>query len=793
MTDYVSKFLEAMAADGLAAKNPREILETGGIWKNYHLMDNKNKSPKGAYRLTVDSDGAVGQYKDRRVDDVRTWTHRTHKSLTPEEKSAYKLRIAQREKEQAEALEKQYAEAANEAKEIWKAASNVIDHPYLKRKGIQAHGAKIDAEGNLILPRYDFNGKLWSYQQIDAKGDKKFQYNGRCNGTYMPLADKADDKSLIVVATGFATCASIREALGVPVICAYNDGNLIHVIKAAKKKYPDSRFIIAADNDAFTFKNPRAEAVKDINKEDISGDDARWLDWRDAGYLANSGIEKSNAAAVAINPPAAVIWPEFEAADLKDKPTDFNDYHKFYTLEAVKVALDRAKPKETDVYHPAFESVPVDVYESQEGSEIDWMSKVIWKNERTAEYHKDYSLNNAEVILTYKHPIGGCFVLDEFLNKKTVVKPLPWDNKHRFYVRELENNDLIRTQSWLEKQGIRLGKAVVNDVLDIVCSNNRINPAIDYLNSLIWDKTPRLDTWLSRYMGAKSQPAEYLARVGSCWLMAAAKRIYNPGTPFHHMLVLEGGQGAMKSTSLKTLATFGRDRPVAYFSDRITFEMIDRIDFAVHADGNVILEFQELSGMGKKDRNKIKQWITQDTDEFRKPYDPLTTKFPRKFVLAGTTNESQYLNDPTGDRRFWPVLIGHIDLKALKKDREQLWAEAVHRAKAGELWYIEPHDPVYKMMQAEQSVRYQGDVWDDVVENYVSTRDSVRVDEIFSNVLFIDTGKRTNNERNRVCDILKKLGFENKTYYDAGARKTLRGWVREGTLKQDLFEEEISF
>lgn len=773
----------------MAPVNASEIRHTGGRWVDYRLEGDGRKKPHGAFRYTEEEGGAVGQFKDRRIGETHTWASRAPKEYSAEEKAAYKEKMQRLRDEDAKRRAEEHQEAAELARATWKAASPALDHPYLRKKGVKAHGAKMNAEGDLILPRYDFSGKLWGLQTIDQAGEKKYQFSAKTTGTMFPITEKEEDRSVIFITEGFATGASIREATGRMVIIAYDAGNLLAVAQGARKKYPGAHIVVAADNDQFSFKAPRAEAVRDIKKEEIAGDDPRWAEWREAGYLFNTGVEKGKAAAHAIN--GAVIWPDFLPEDSKSKPTDFNDYHKVYGLKALDNKLSAAlKKPELDDFLPIGEYTGnlIPDYEPR----IDWMQLVVWKNEKTGEMHKDYSLNNAEVILTNKAPIGGCLVLDEFLNKKTIIRPLPWDNPQAFYARELENNDIVRLQCWLEKQGIKLGKAVVNDILEVVCANNPVNPAIEYLDSLIWDKTPRLDKWLAYYMGAEDQPHEYLARVGSCWLIAAAKRIYKPGTPFHHMLVLEGGQGAMKSTSLRTLATFGHDRPVAYFSDRITFEMIDRVDFAVHADGNVILEFQELSGMGKKDRNKIKQWITQDTDEFRKPYDPLTTKFPRKFVLAGTTNESQYLNDPTGDRRFWPVRVGKIDIEAIKKDKEQLWAEAVHRAKGGELWYIEPHDPVYKLMQNEQSVRYQGDPWDDIVGAHIERLNSVTVDEIFKEVLHLDKAKWDNFQRARIVNILTKAGFENRVVYDAYTKKSARKYVRASSPRQELFEEEIA-
>lgn len=344
MSDYTSEFIDAMHKAGLSPVDASEIAPTQGKWANYHLAGDKKRKPKGAYRLTIDQDGAVGQFKDRRIDDPQTWSSRASKDLTQEERKEYAKRIEAMRKASDKKLAEAQDAAALEAAQVWKNSVLAMDHPYLKRKGIQAHGIKINQDGDLIIPRYDFKGKLWSYQTITKDGDKKYQFQGRTNGTFYPLASKEDDKSRIYICEGFATGASVREATSCPVMVAFDSGNLLAVAKETRNRYKDAEIIMAADNDIFTFGHPRAASVKNIEKEDVAGDDPRWNEWRDAGYLYNTGLQSANAAAHAID--GRVIWPEFAQDDLIAKPTDFNDLHQLRGLDAVKDRLSAVAPEE---------------------------------------------------------------------------------------------------------------------------------------------------------------------------------------------------------------------------------------------------------------------------------------------------------------------------------------------------------------------------------------------------------------------------------------------------------------
>jgi predicted P-loop ATPase len=421
--------------------------------------------------------------------------------------------------------------------------------------------------------------------------------------------------------------------------------------------------------------------------------------------------------------------------------------------------------------------------------EFDSSAARVWKNEAHG-ILEPKSLQNVIATIATHPNLRGCIVLDDFNQKITVVKPLPWDDPAKFEARSITNDDIRFLQARLETPpyNLRPSKQMVIDGISAAASMARINPVRDYLLSLKWDGTPRIDGWLIKYCGATQQPAEYVAAVGSCFLKAAVKRVINPGIEFHHMLVLEGGQAAGKSSALKALATFGKDKPISYFTDRIGFEDIGSKNIAEFLIGNLIIEFQELTGLNKKDRNKVKQWITQTHDEVQKKWENQTTIYPRQFVLAGTTNEKEWLNDPTGGRRFWPVGVSnHIDVAGILEVNEQLWAEATHRVASGELWYILPDNPVYNLAQEEQGKRFVSDAWEDLIEEHVSGRDTIRIDDIFRDVLNIPAERWDGRARSRVAGILTNLGF--KQSFTTKNSKRIRVWKIEKA--QPVFEEIV--
>jgi hypothetical protein len=203
---------------------------------------------------------------------------------------------------------------------------------------------------------------------------------------------------------------------------------------------------------------------------------------------------------------------------------------------------------------------------------------------------------------------------------------------------------------------------------------NSYHPVRDYLAGLTWDGTPRIDALLPKYFSAEDTALN--RAIGAIVLIAAARRVRQPGCKFDEMLVLESEQGKDKSTALAILAGewFSDDLPLNADSKTV----IERMH------GHWIIEAAELKGMRRGDVEQLKAFLSRRHDKARMAYARLPAEVPRQSVIIGTTNHSNYLKDGTGNRRFWPVAVGAIDVEALRRDRDQLWAEAARREAAGE-------------------------------------------------------------------------------------------------------------
>jgi len=202
----------------------------------------------------------------------------------------------------------------------------------------------------------------------------------------------------------------------------------------------------------------------------------------------------------------------------------------------------------------------------------------------------------------------------------------------------------------------------------------RVSPPLQYIQSLKWDKKKRLDTWIHHVYGVPNN--SYYSYIGKHWMNAIARRLAYPASQFDHVLVMEGRQGFGKSTILRTLCTFEDKK---YFAE--TTEAPDNgKEFALSLNGNIVVEFGEGSITGHKDQKKVKSFITKTEDNYRPPYMKNTEKHPRQCVFAMTTNEIEYLQDKTGERRYWIIDIPRSvklgDWDWVSENREQLFAEA---------------------------------------------------------------------------------------------------------------------
>src|SRR5215831_350989 len=277
--------------------------------------------------------------------------------------------------------------------------------------------------------------------------------------------------------------------------------------------------------------------------------------------------------------------------------------------------------------------------------------------------------------------------------------PGPWSDHH----------DLL-TCEWLERQGVRVGDGVAANAVLTVARESPRHPVKEFLDRLVWDKVPRIDKWLTTYCGAAD--CDYARAIASRWLISAVARIRAPGCRVDHVLILEADQGAGKSTVFQILGS-------EFYSDDIAD--LGTKDSQMGTIGIWVLELSELDSMSRAEVNKIKAFLSRAVDHFRPPYGRTLIRAPRQVVFAGTVNHGSYLRDETGGRRFWPVKCGAIDLEGLKRDRDQLWAEACVRHAAGEVWWLEKEGLV-RLASEQQDERYEQDPWEQAIRRWVEAQ-----------------------------------------------------------------------
>jgi predicted P-loop ATPase len=359
-------------------------------------------------------------------------------------------------------------------------------------------------------------------------------------------------------------------------------------------------------------------------------------------------------------------------------------------------------------------------------------------------------LANLILFLRHHNKWAGVFAYDEFNARVVVRKRPPWGDEPADAPLTDHHESSIRV--WFQREDIAAAQGDVGRAVQAVARHSPFHPVRDYFEALKWDGTPRLDTWLIAYLHADD--TEYTRAVGPRWLISAAARIYQPGAKVDHMLVLEGPQGRLKSEALRALAV--RDE---WFTDRLSH--IAGKDAMLETAGVLLVEIAELDATTRASSSASKRFLTSRHDRFRPPYGKHPITLPRQCVFAGTVNPpvGGYLKDPTGARRIWPVTChGMIDRDGIERDRDQLWAEAVVRFKAGAPWWLET-DALEALATAEQAMRFKVDVWRESVEQWIGARKDVSVSEVLRHALGIAEREQTQSAFNRVAAILTELGF----------------------------------
>lgn len=304
-----------------------------------------------------------------------------------------------------------------------------------------------------------------------------------------------------------------------------------------------------------------------------------------------------------------------------------------------------------------------------------------WKAE--LEYTKSGKLlcNIANIILILENDpaLAGHIVHDLFTGMDSAKDGLPW-NKN---ANQWTDTDDANLRVWLEKHYDITGKEKIADALTAVLTRHSYHPIRDYLNGLTWDGVPRLDRIIIDYMGAED--SELNRAMSRKHFVAAVARVFNPGCKYDYCLIMSGAEGIGKSTLLRVMG--GK-----WFNDSIT--TLEGKEGMEQLRRAWVVELGELSSIKRSDVEQVKAYLSKQVDIYRAAYARRVLEHPRQCVFCGTTNEALFLKGDTGNRRFWVIpvvaeLRKYRDWsEAIRRDRDQLWAEAVHYYKQGEPLYL---------------------------------------------------------------------------------------------------------
>lgn len=353
---------------------------------------------------------------------------------------------------------------------------------------------------------------------------------------------------------------------------------------------------------------------------------------------------------------------------------------------------------------------------------------------------------------------------NQFSLRDTWMVDTPW-GCHKG--QEVRDTCSIKIKNWLSQTWrLEPDRAKIDEVLVQLSLENSFHPVREYLASLEWDGVERLDGWLKTYLGAHDAPEAYLHAVGRKFLCAMVARIFNPGCDFRAVLVLEGKQKVGKSATAKILGG-------EWFADT-PIDIRDK-DAKQTLQGLWVLEIAELAQFAKADENTLKSFISSTSDRIRLPYGRRMEDLKRQCVFIGTTNNAQYLRDETGGSRYWPVKFGpaHLNRAKLKRDRDQLFAEAKFVLDMGEQLWLDDEE-AEAFAEVEQEKRFDADDLEGVLRRILNGKPMFDP-KCFTTAQLIEGGgspvAAAGSGRGlemRISACLKRLGYSKRQFTHKG-------------------------
>lgn len=360
------------------------------------------------------------------------------------------------------------------------------------------------------------------------------------------------------------------------------------------------------------------------------------------------------------------------------------------------------------------------------------------------------TFGNVLEILEKASRYRGMFAFDELRQRSVFALAPPWGTARDIgrAVTDDDAGECTRDMQTIYEFCPESGH--VGKCIELLARKAPFSPVVRKLEELDHDGEARIDTWLMRYLGVKDTP--YARAVGRRFLIAAVARAYEPGCQVDTALVLEGPQGGRKTSAVRALAC-------GFISEDLP-DMSNAKESAIQLQGAWIVELGELAGLKKADNERIKSFMSRQVDRYRPPYGAQLIEAKRRCVFIGTTNQTTYLTDDTGNRRWWPVAVGRIDIAALRADVMQLWAEAVIAYKTGSPWWLDADD-MNAQAVAEQEERREQDPWTAEIEKWARDLMEVTTSDVL-NQMKVPLWQSHRGHEQRAGAVLRHLGFERR-------------------------------
>ncbi len=350
-----------------------------------------------------------------------------------------------------------------------------------------------------------------------------------------------------------------------------------------------------------------------------------------------------------------------------------------------------------------------------------------WEDQLLRDSHnkvRSRTQTNPEIIVNHHSAFKGIFRLEEGGDQLMVFGPVPGMEPTGIYPHGLLNADQTKVQMWIERNyDFSPPLTQVLPALESLALKNKYHELKDKLLSFKVTRDDVLSTWLVDVFGAEDTP--YVRAVSRKVMIGAARRVFHPGCKVDTMMVLEGIQGAKKSSAIKLLALEDK-----YFNETLP-DITDNKALAMAMRGRLIGEVQELHKFYNSDPEGVKASLSTCVDTLRKLYRDGWSDFRRNWILIGTTNMSQYLRDATGGRRIWPIECRRINLEKLKEIREELWAQAISVIDLYDVCKGEQHwmeEELEELAKEVQESRFEPDMWDGIITERLKKHQSVNRD-----------------------------------------------------------------